>query len=452
MVRFYSRQCSMRSSQRHRGSAQRLVVLALMGVGTFPARAAEWPQWRGPTRDGVWTETGVLERFSSQPLPIKWRAKVGSGYNGPTVADGRVFVTDRVKSPVEGERVLCFDAMTGKSLWAHVYECTYRRVGYPAGPRASVTVDGPRAYSLGTMGHLFCCDAAKGRVRWTHELYNRYAIRMPTWGIAAAPLVEDDLVIVQIGGRDGACLVAFDKVTGRERWRALEDSASYSAPIVIQQAGRRVLVCITGQRVVGLDPATGQLHWDSPFPPSRMVITIATPVFDGEHLFVTSFYDGSLLLRVDPDRLAVREVWRRKGPNERDTDALHSIIATPLLQGDHIYGVDSYGELRCLDLKTGDRLWEDLTATPKARWSNVHMVRNGDNIWMFNERGELIISRLSPDGFHEISRTRLLEPTREQLDQRGGVCWSHPAFAYRHVYARNDEELVCADLSSDGQR
>jgi len=241
--------------------------------------------------------------------------------------------------------------------------------------------------------------------------------------------------------------MAFDKTTGEERWRALDDSASYSAPVIIEQAGKRVLVCITGERVAGLDPMTGRLYWEHPFPPRRMVITIATPVFDGMHLMATSFYDGSLLLKVRPGRLSVEELWRRRGASERNTDALHCCISTPLILGDHIYGVDSYGELRCLDLKTGDRVWEDLTATPKARWSNIHMVRNADKIWMFNERGELIISRLTPEGFHEISRTNLIDPTTAQLSQRGGVCWSHPAFANRCIYARNDNELVCANLA-----
>jgi hypothetical protein len=122
------------------------------------------------------------------------------------------------------------------------------------------------------------------------------------------------------------------------------------------------------------------------------------------------------------------------------------MISTPVLQGKYVYGVDSYGQLRCLDLHTGDRIWESLDAVPKNRWANIHMVKNQDNIWMFNESGELIISRLSPQGFHEISRTKLIKPTKGQLNR--GVCWSHPAFAYKHVYIRNDEELICADLSA----
>jgi hypothetical protein len=140
-------------------------------------------------------------------------------------------------------------------------------------------------------------------------------------------------------------------------------------------------------------------------------------------------------------------LWRARGENEQNTEALHCIMSTPLLIGDYIYGVDSYGELRCLEAATGKRIWEDQTATPRDRWSNIHMVRNGDRIWMFNERGELLIASLSPEGFHEISRAKLLEPTTVQLKRRGeGVCWSHPAFANGHVFARNDERLVCASL------
>jgi outer membrane protein assembly factor BamB len=411
-------------------------------------RCDDWPQWRGPNRDGVWREDGIVARFGGPQLAVRWRTEIASGYSGPTVADGRVYVTDRVTSPASVERVHCFDAMTGSEIWSHSYRCEYEKVGYGDGPRASVTINQGRAYSLGTMGHLFCFDAAKGEVLWSKDLRAEYRIRMPFWGIAASPLVENDLVIVQIGGEDNACLAAFDKVSGKEKWRALNDRASYSAPIVIEQAGQRVLVCWTGDSVSGLCPSSGKLYWQHPFTPSRMVIGIATPVFQDNHLFVSSFYDGSLLLRVNPGELAVEEIWRRKGPSETDTESLHCCISTPLLQEDYIYGVDSHGELRCLDLKTGDRIWESLEAVPKARWSNIHIVRNGDKVWMFNERGELIICGLSPEGFEEISRTKLIDPTEGQLNQRGGVCWSHPAYAYRHIYIRNDKELICADLSA----
>ncbi len=422
-------------------------LLVLLCLGSLTG-GADWPQWRGPSRDGVWNETGVIEKFETSELTARWRVKIANGYNGPTVADGRVYVMDRVKQPEEAERVHCFDAMAGNEIWSRQYECQYKKVGYDDGPRASVTIDDGRAYSLGTMGHLRCYDAANGDVLWSRDLDAQYKVKMPTWGIAASPVIEGDLIIVQIGGTPNACIAAFDKVTGRPQWQAVNDRASYSAPIVVDQAGKRVLICLTGERVVGLNPADGMLYWESPFPPKEMPIEIATPVVHENHLFVSSFYDGSLVLKLRQDTVAIEEVWRRRGSSETRTDALHCCISTPIILGKYIYGVDSHGELRCLDLNTGERIWESLDAVPKARWANIHFVKQGDRVWMFNERGELIIGRLSPQGFEEISRAKLIEPTRGQLGQRGGVCWSHPAFAYKHVYARNDEELVCVSLAA----
>jgi len=417
-------------------------TLALAGSFLF---ADEWPQWRGANRDGVWREKGIVQKFDNKQLPIRWRAEIAGGYSGPTVANGRVYVTDRLTSPTQVERVHCFDAMTGEKIWSYSYECRYRQVSYPTGPRASVTVDNGRAYSLGTMGHFFCLDAANGNVLWEKDLNAEYKIQMPIWNIAAAPIIVEDMVIVQIGGQDNACLVAFDKITGKEKWRALSEAASYSAPIIIDQAGKRVLVCWTSQRIVGLAPDSGKLFWEHPFPPG---IGVMTPVVHNNFLFISDWDKGSVLLKLNTDKLAVSPVWQRKGESEKKTESLHCLISTPILKGDYIYGVDSYGQLRCLDLHTGNRIWESLEAVPKARWANIHMVQNGDNVWMFNERGELIISKLSPKGFHEISRTKLIKPTRGQLDQRGGVCWTHPAFAYKHIYVRNDEELICANLSA----
>lgn len=419
--------------------------LALAGL----LLAEDWPQWRGPARDGVWREEGIVEEFAGDRLEPLWTAEIGPGYSGPTVAAGRVYVTDRLTDPRQVERVHCFDSKSGKPLWSHTYDCRYRDVSYEAGPRASVTVDQGRAYALGTMGDLFCFAADTGAVLWRRDLNTDYGIHMPIWGISASPLVYGDLVIVQIGGEKGACIVALNKKDGTDVWKALDDRASYAAPILVKQAGRDVLICWTGDNLAALAPLTGEVHWREPFTPTRMVIGIATPVVEGNRIFVTSFYDGAMMVEMDPNKLTATKTWRRLGANERNTDALHSIIATPLFLGDNVYGVDSYGELRCLNAANGDRIWEDVTATPKARWSNIHMVRHGEQVWMFNERGELLITRLSPEGFTEIDRAKLIEPTTEQLRQRGGVCWAHPAFADRCIFVRNDKQLVCASLAKE---
>jgi outer membrane protein assembly factor BamB len=412
------------------------------------SRADDWPQWRGPQRDGVWRETGIIERFASSELKPKWRVEIGSGYCGPTVSHGRVYVMDLIVRPTTKERVLCFDEQSGKKLWSHEYECAYGRVQYPAGPRASVTVNGGKAYALGSTGRLHVLDAASGSILWQKDLDQEYSIDLPNWGITAAPLIYENLVILHIGGR-GACIVAHHKDTGDEVWRALSDPAQYSAPVVVYQAGQPVVICWTGGSVAGLAPQTGKVLWRYEWKPRKMPIGVATPVVEGNRVFFTSFYDGSLLLNLRNDKPDMERVWQVAGRDERNTDALHSIISTPVFENGFIYGVDSYGELRCLDAADGHRVWEDKTAVPPARWSTIHFVKNGDRYFLFNERGELIIARLSPKGYEEISRAKLLEPTEEQLRQRGGVCWSHPAFANKHIFARNDKELVCASLVAE---
>jgi outer membrane protein assembly factor BamB len=256
------------------------------------------------------------------------------------------------------------------------------------------------------------------------------------------------LLILHIGGQ-GACIVALNKDTGDEAWRALNDRAQYSAPIVVQQGGQPVILCWTGDSVAGLTAANGKVLWRHVWTPRKMPIGVATPVVENDRVFFTSFYDGSLMLGLSADKPEFKKLWQAVGRDEEHTEALHSIISTPVFENGYVYGVDSYGELRCLDAADGSRVWEDKSAVPSARWSTIHFVKNADRYFLFNERGELIIARLSTKGYQEISRAKLLEPTLEQLRRRDGVCWSHPAFANRHIFARNDKELVCASLAAE---
>ncbi|MDF1575838.1 MAG: PQQ-binding-like beta-propeller repeat protein [Bacteroidales bacterium] len=425
---------------------RRIVLLLLSGIFYISGHAQDWPDWRGENRDAVWEASGIVQKFDSKVIDLKWSVPIGPGYSGPTVAEGKVYVTDRLERPAQAERVLCFDEQTGEQIWIHQYDCVYEGVGYQAGPRASVVIKDGKAYSLGTMGHLFCLDAGTGRVLWQKDLNNEYEIDMPTWGIASTPLVLDDKIIVHVSGRKQACVVAFNKDTGKEVWRSLDDRAGYSAPVFFEKNGVGVVVNWTEHSLSGLDPKTGEIYWRFPWS-TGMGMSIATPVLYDDHIFVSAFYSGSLLVRLGDDYTSAEIVWQRSGESERHTDALHCVMNTPVIMKDYIYGVDSYGELRCLEFSTGDRIWEDLSAVKSDRWANIHFIRQGDKIWMFNEHGELLITRLSPEGFEEISRAKLIEPTRKQLPR--GVTWSHPAFANRQVFVRNDERLVCADLSSE---
>jgi len=411
--------------------------------------ADDWPQWRGPLRDGVWRETGIVERFDPKGLEIRWRSEISGGYAGPAVADGRVYVTDRQKRK-NTERVLCFEEKTGKPLWTHEYACKYRGVQYDCGPRCTPTIAGGKVYTVGTMGHLFCLDARTGSVLWQRDYRKDFGAGMPIWGIAAAPLVDGQRVIVLAGGGNGATVLALHKDTGKEIWRALSEKAiGYCPPVIFEAGGARQLIIWVPEAVVSLDPGTGKVYWRRPFH-SHTNLTIATPVLEGDRLFVSTFYNGSLMMRLAADRPAAVETWRGKSDNEIKTDGLHCLMSTPLMKDGYIYGVCSYGALRCLDAKTGKRVWETYQATGKGRWWNAFLIPNGDRVFLHNEQGELIIAKLSPKGYEEISRTKLIAPTNRA--QRRNIVWSHPAFANKCVYARNDRQIVCASLAASRQR
>ncbi|MEC8557140.1 MAG: PQQ-binding-like beta-propeller repeat protein [Planctomycetota bacterium] len=444
---------------------QKHALPLLFSLALLPALHAEdWPQWRGPNRDGVWQVDGVLERLPQGQLEAEWSVDIGPGYNGPTVADGRVYVMDRIKED-ESERILCLDSKSGKELWAHKYSAPYGKLGYKAGPRASVTIREGKAYAVGSVGHFHCLDSISGEVIWEHDLRSKYKIDMPIWGITASPMIYEELVIQQVGGEGDANMVAFDKGTGKEIWRAINEKAGYSSPVIIQQQGQDVLVCWTGESLSGLNPKTGKLLWRHAMRSVNMPIGIATPSIDGDQIFVSSFYDGSLMIRKSKDALETDLVWRARGESEKRTGSkvvtradgrvefdernygIHTMIGTPIVQNGYIYSVDSYGEFRCLEAETGKRVWENVSAVPRNRWATIHMVRQADRVWMFNEAGELMIAKLSPNGLEIQSRAKLIEPTRVQLPRRDGVCWSHPAYAEKSIFVRNDNRIIRVSLA-----
>ena len=402
----------------------------------------DWPQWRGPDRSGVWANGPDIETLSEENISTVWEVPIGPGYNGPTLASGYVYAMD-YKDGLE--RVICFNAEDGNIVWEYSYPSEYS-VGYPTGPRASVLVSGNLAYSLGTMGHLNCFDAETGALKWHQNARETYKSRIPTWGLAASPILEGNKLIVQLGGTPGACLVAFDKDTGEEIWRALDDEASYSTPVLINQAGKRVLICWTGGSICGLNPETGSTYWSIPFKPRKSLMNIADPVYDPPYLFLSSFFDGSFLVLLDQEKTEAELVYYRHGKSERETEALHCCISTPIIEGDYVYGVDSYGEVRCLDLKTGDRIWEDLTVVPKARWANIHFVKQDDKVWGFNEHGVLSLGKLTSEGYVDYGSAKVIDPVGISPNPRNGVCWSHPAFSGNRIYVRSDAKLVCIEI------
>jgi outer membrane protein assembly factor BamB len=448
-------------------SFPRTLLAVLVGSCSVSVRADEWPQWLGPQRDAVWRESGIIDKFPANGPAVRWRTKIGVGYAGPAVVGNRVFVTDRVRgderdpnsafergNAASTERIVCLDEATGKIVWEHSYPCVYT-VSYPAGPRCTPTVADGQVFTLGAEGNLVALAAADGKVLWQRDFKQDYSIRQsPTWGFSSHPLVDGKKVITLVGG-EGTAVVAFDRDSGKEVWRALSSSGphgpGYGPAQIIEAAGVRQLIVWLPTAVNSLDPETGNVLWSHSFP-VRQGLTVPTPRRSGDLLFLTAFYDGSLMLKLNSDKPGASEVWRRSGQSERNTDALHSIMPTPFVENGHIYGVCSYGELRCLKADSGDRVWEDLTATGadklrNARWANAFLIKHEDRFFLANEAGDLIIARLTPKGYDEVSRTKLLKPTNHNAGRP--VVWSHPAFAHRCVFARNDEEIVCVSLSKE---
>jgi outer membrane protein assembly factor BamB len=448
--------------------------MILLALASSVAQADDWPQWLGPQRDGVWRESGLLTTFPKDGLPIRWRVPIHGGYAGPAVSGGRVFVTDhqarpdsqRPKSPFQRitqpgtERVVCIDQSTGKVLWTHEYEVAYS-MSYSAGPRATPAVDGDRVYTLGGEGDLLCLNAGSGEVIWQKKLSDDKS-HTPTWGFASHPLIEGDKLICLTGGTEPEAghgvVTAFDKMTGQVIWSALAaKEPGYAPPLVVQSGGVRQLIVWDPNAVTSFDPQSGKPYWSLPFGPARMGMTIATPRFDhdphsGDVIFIATQYEGSTVIQLDEHEPKASVLWKRTGKSDRKSDALHIVASPPTVRDGHVYGIDTYGALRCLDLKTGDRLWATYDATTyqagEVKWAQAFLIPLGDagsRFLIANEHGDLILADLDPAGYHEISRTHLLEPTN--TDPGRPVVWSHPALADRCIFWRNDKEIVCASMA-----
>ena len=443
----------------------RLTATMLAGVtllATVPLAANDWPEWRGTGRHGVWTETGIVEELPPE-LNVKWRVPINSGFSGPAIADGRVFITDWAEAPesrtMDGtERAIALDEESGEILWTTEWPTTYRMlmISYAIGPRATPTVDGDRVYVVGAAGDLFCLDVETGEVLWEKHYIADYDSFVPTWGVASSPIIDGDRLITVVGGEPGGLVMAFDKRTGAEVWRALDvvGEMGYGQPILIEAGGARQLIVWHAAALVSLNPETGDLYWEEEWE-AGSGMSVATPAHSGNYLLVTQFYRGSLMMQLNQDAPEATQLWRGQSRSEMpgETDGLHALITTPLIEGNNIYGVGSYGELRGLNARTGERLWMSDQMTAQARWGSAFMVKQGDRYLVVNDDGFLINARFTPEGYVEQGRLKLIEPTSDagfgpgkRFDRK--VNWSHPAYANGHIFHRNDNEIIRASLAA----
>lgn len=438
--------------------------LFLLGIAVWgltwgsTVSADDWPQWMGPQRDGVYREQGIVDRIPADGLPVKWRVPVAGGYSGPAVADGRVFVTDFVvesgkstnnpggRDKMTGvERVLCFDADSGKELWKFESPREYN-LSYANGPRATPTVDGEHVYVLGAEGDLLCLQAESGELVWKKQLAEEFHAETPIWGHAAHPLVHGDLLYCLAGGPNSV-VVALDKLTGQLRWQALSASEiGYCPPMIHQLGGRQRLLVWHADSLNALDPLTGKLIWTYPLQP-RYAMAIAAPQVNGNRLYASGIGETAVMLEIKSDGAPGKALWTGK-----PKIGVYSGNATALFDDEMLYGADcGSGAFIAVKAADGERLWETFALTTggerRASHGTAFVVKHADKFILFTETGDLVFAKFSAEGFDELGRMHVLEATSEAMGRP--VVWSHPALANQCLFARNDQELVCVSLAKE---
>lgn len=419
------------------------------------ALADEWPQWMGPNRDNVWKENGIVSDFNDEGPRILWKAEIAGGYSGPAVADGSVYVTDYVTSDdvkvanfdrkqfTGTERVLCLDENTGKEIWKHEYPVKYS-ISYPAGPRCTPNYNKGYVYTLGAEGNLFCFEAKTGKVIWSKNLPEEYKTKTPLWGYAAHPLIDGDKLITLAGGEGSHC-IAINLKTGKEVWRTLTSrEQGYSPPTIIKAGGTRQLILAHPEGVSSVNPESGKEYWTQPYEASNGSI-IMSPLHHANLLYVGGYSNKNILIQLDPQKAESKTVWR-----DQPRMAISPVNVQPFLIDETIIGLDQNGFMYGIDLPTGERLWETSEPLHSERplgSGTALMVKNGDRFFLFNEHGELIIAKISREGYEEIDSMKVIEPTNVAFGR--DVVWSAPAYANKSAFIRNDNQCIRLDLSAD---
>lgn len=394
-------------------------MVVVWGGWAAAAWAGDWPQFRGPNRDGVSSEKNWRAELPAEGVRPLWKLHVGRGVPAAVVSQGRLYTMGNVDNQ---DIVYCLDALSGKEIWRFRYPCDLSPRQFEGGPAATPTLDAGRLYTLSHEGHLYCLDAGQGTVIWQKHL-ERLGGRRPQWGYAGSPLVEKDLLIVDAGG-DGASTIALQKKDGTPVWRSGQDGAGYSSPIAATLGGRRQVLIFKAEALVSLDPSNGQELWRYPWKTSYDV-NAAMPVVVGDRVLITSGYNtGAALLDLKSGQPV--EVWRNK--------KLAGQMASPVVWDNHVYGIHGNagkGSVVCLSLPTGEQRWSD-----PASGCGALMLADG-KLLIMSERGDLIIAEARPDRFTVLSRVPVLN----------SKCWVMPVLANGILYARgNHGDLVALDL------
>jgi outer membrane protein assembly factor BamB len=395
------------------------------------ARAADWPQFLGPNRDGLSAETGLVEAWPAAGLAEVWRAPGGVGQSGLSIADGRLYTLLQR----DGQQwIVALDAASGDALWETPLAPEYLNP-MSDGPRGTPTIAGQRAYAYTGEGILSAVDLSDGAIAWTHNVPAELDGEAAEYGMACSPLVVGDRVVVTAGAPD-ATVVAYDAATGEQAWTAGSDHAGYSSPVLREVGGRQQIVVFSGGAALGLAPDTGKVLWRHEYE-TNFNCNIAAPLAWEGKLFISSGENhGCALLEVKRrgQKFDVAEVWSSQGPKS----VMRNEWQTSLLVDGHLYGMDNVGgagpvtHLNCVAIATGERAWQ------KARFGKGNLIAADGKLFVTTMEGELVVVRATPEGYEELGRQTVLGPMRQG-----------PSLADGRLYLRDDAEIVCLDARGE---
>jgi outer membrane protein assembly factor BamB len=382
-----------------------------------------WTNFRGPARDGRYDEKPIRTDWPAEGLHPMWKQLIGGGYASFVIAEGLAFTIEQRRRQ---EVAAAYDVETGREIWTRGWPAEFRESMGGDGPRATPTWDAGRLYVLGAQGDFTCLDAKTGKQYWAKNILTENGASNLEWGMAASPLIVDDKVVVLPGGRSGKSVVAYNKITGAPVWRALSDQQAYVSPMLVTLAGRRQIVVVTANRIVGLSPDDGSLLWQTGWD-TQMGINISQPIMvDSNRFFISSGYGkGAALVEITDTggSLAARKVWE-------NTAMKNKFNSSVLYQG-CVYGLDE-GVLSCVDVKTGERKWKG------GRYGYGQVILASGHLIVTSDTGDLALVKATPDHYTEVSKFAALE----------GKTWNYPAISNGRLLVRNQTQMACFDISS----
>jgi outer membrane protein assembly factor BamB len=385
--------------------------------------AGYWTDFRGPARDGRYDEKLIRTDWPAEGLHPMWKQLIGGGYASFVIAQGMAFTIEQRRRQ---EVAAAYDVETGREIWTHGWAAEFRESMGGDGPRATPTWDAGRLYVLGAQGDFMCLEAKTGKQYWAKNILSENGAENLQWGMAASPLIVDDKVVVLPGGTSNKSVVAYNKITGALVWRALSDRQAYVSPMLVTLAGRRQIVVVTSNRIVGLGPEDGSLLWETIWN-TDMGINISQPIIvDSNRFFISSGYGkGAALVEISGTggSLAARKVWENKSMKNKFNSSV-------LYEG-YVYGLDE-GILSCVDVKTGERKWKG------GRYGYGQVILASGHLIVTSDTGELALVKATPDLYTEVARFSALE----------GKTWNYPAISNGRLLVRNQTQMACFDISS----